>query len=93
MEDLVRHLLEPIFSHPDELEIQEVDTDSVLIVEVVANEEDAKVLTDDDGRNLRSVRSILSAAAGSRKATVELVDELSELDDDDDEDEDDDESE
>jgi len=92
MEALVRHLLEPIFTHADELEIQEVDTDSVLIIEVVAHEEDAAVLTDDDGRNLRSVRSILSAAAGSRKATVELVDELSE-DSDEDEDSDDDESE
>lgn len=91
MEPLVRHLLEPIVQHPDALEIQEVDTDAVLIVEVVTHDDDRAILEDDDGRNLRSIRSILSAAAGSRKATVELVDSLSEYEDEDeDEDEDDD---
>ncbi|MFT6142660.1 MAG: putative RNA-binding protein YlqC (UPF0109 family) [Myxococcota bacterium] len=86
MEALVRHLLEPIVSHPESIEIQEVESDAVLIVEVVTHEDDREVLEGDDARNLRSVRSILSAAAGSRKATVELVDALSEFEDEDDED-------
>lgn len=86
MEALVRHLLEPIVAHPESIEIQEVESDAVLIVEVVTHEDDREVLEGDDARNLRSVRSILSAAAGSRKATVELVDELSEFEDEDGED-------
>lgn len=89
MEALVRHLLEPVLTHPDSLEIQEIDSEAVLIVEVVTHEDDREALEADDERTLRSARSILSAAAGSRKATIELVDELSELEDEDDAEDDD----
>lgn len=71
MEDLVRHLVAPLVAHPDDVSLNTVEGDSVTIVELSVHDDDRKVF-DDDG-TLRAVRNVLSAAAGSQKATVELV--------------------
>lgn len=74
MEALVRHLVEPIVGHPDDVQISVVDGDAALIFEMTVHDDDVAIFKGDDGRMLRYVRTILSAAAGSRKATLDLVD-------------------
>lgn len=71
MEDLVRHLVTPLVANPDDVAVSTVDGDSVTIVELSVHADDRKIFEDDG--NLRAVRNVLSAAAGSKKATVELV--------------------
>ncbi len=71
MEALVRHLVTPLLSHPDDVRVRAVEGESVTILEVAVHAHDRPVLEDEG--TLRAVRNIVSAAAGSKKATVELV--------------------
>jgi|JI61114BRNA_FD_contig_31_5944821_length_1191_multi_6_in_0_out_0_3 predicted RNA-binding protein YlqC (UPF0109 family) len=73
MIELVEHLLKPIVSHPDAVSVQVVEGDAVTILEIVVHPDDRPIFDADDGRTLRAVRNIVSAAAGRRKATVDIV--------------------
>jgi predicted RNA-binding protein YlqC (UPF0109 family) len=73
MEALVRHLVEPIVSNPDDVSIQTVEGEAVVLLELVVHPDDRDRVEGDKGRTLRAIRNVLSAAAGSRKATVDLV--------------------
>ena len=77
MEALVRHLVEPVVEHPDAISIKQVDGESVVLVELVVHPDDRDRVEGDKGRTLRSIRSILSAAAGRKKASIDLVEEFS----------------
>ena len=81
MVELVHHLVEPIVEHPDQVSVQAVDGESVVMLELVVHADDRDRLTADDGRALRALRTVLSAAAGKRKASLDLVDEHGALDD------------
>ncbi len=74
MLELAEHLLKPVVDHPDEVSIQVIDEDNVTILEVIVHPDDRSSLEGDGGRTLRAIRNILSAAAGRRKATLDLVD-------------------
>ncbi|MEQ1503965.1 MAG: KH domain-containing protein [Myxococcota bacterium] len=75
MEALVRHLVEPIVSHPDAVSLQTVEGEAVVMLELVVHPDDRERVDGDKGRTLRAIRNILSAAAGSRKATLDLVEQ------------------
>lgn len=75
MEALVRHLVEPIVQHPDAVSLQTVDGDAVVVFELSVHPEDRERVDGDKGRTLRAIRNVLSAAAGRRKASLDLVDE------------------
>ena len=75
MEAIVRHLVEPIVRHPAEVSIQMVEGESVVMLELKVHPDDRETVEGDKGRTLRSIRSIISAAAGKRKATLDLVEE------------------
>lgn len=76
MEDLIRHLVEPAVTNPEAVSISAVEGDDVLLLKVSVDEADHEIIADD--RTMRSIRTIVSAAAGSTKASVELVDEAEE---------------
>jgi predicted RNA-binding protein YlqC (UPF0109 family) len=75
MEALVRHVVEPIVRHKDSVSLQTVEGESVVMLELVVHPDDKAVVEGDKGRTLRAIRNVISAAAGSRKATLDLVDE------------------
>lgn len=83
MEELVRHLVTPILEHPDALSIETIDDEAVTEFRLTVHDDDRDAVDGDRGRTLRSIRNVLSAAAGSKKVTVEL--EGGDSDDDDDE--------
>lgn len=74
MLELAEHLLKPVIDHPEDLSIQVIEGDNVTILEAVVHPEDRPLLEGDGGRTLRAIRNILSAAAGRRKATLDIVD-------------------
>jgi predicted RNA-binding protein YlqC (UPF0109 family) len=74
MEALVRHLVEPIVRHKSAVGLKTVEGEAVVLMELVVHPEDKDRVDGDKGRTLRAIRNILSAAAGSRKATLDLVD-------------------
>jgi len=75
METLVRHVVEPIVDHPEAISVQTVEGEAVVMLELVVHPDDRSKVDGDKGRTLRAIRNILSAAAGSRKATLDLVDQ------------------
>ncbi|MFT5455230.1 MAG: putative RNA-binding protein YlqC (UPF0109 family) [Myxococcota bacterium] len=76
MEALVRHLVEPLLTEPDALQLQTVEGENVVMLEMIVAAADRDSLDADKGKTLRSVRTVLSAAAGRRKATIDLVEEF-----------------
>lgn len=72
---LIEHLVHPIVDHPDDVRIQHVEGDAAIVLEMAVHPEDREVFDKDDARAVRSIRNILSAAAGRKKATMDLVDE------------------
>lgn len=75
MEPLVRHLVEPLVANPDAISIRELEGEAALIIELVVHPDDRETVEGDKGRTLRSIRNVISAAAGHRKATLDLVEE------------------
>jgi uncharacterized protein len=73
MVDLVNHLVRPIVQHPDQVSVQAVEGQAVVVLELVVHPDDRRRLEADDGRTLRAIRTVLSAAAGQRKASLDLV--------------------
>lgn len=77
MRDLALHLMQPIVAHPDAIELQVVEGEAAVILEAIVHADDREKLEEDGGRTLRAIRNVLSAAAGRRKATLDLVDAFS----------------
>lgn len=76
MEELLNHLVKPIVAHPDSVKVQVVESDDVTILEFVVHEDDYARLKEGGGRTLRSIRNIISAAAGKNRASFDLVEEF-----------------
>jgi hypothetical protein len=74
MEDIVRHMVAPIVTHPDDVSIQSVETDDGLLIELVVHPDDRDRILDERHKTLRAIRTIVSAAAGRSRASLELVD-------------------
>jgi predicted RNA-binding protein YlqC (UPF0109 family) len=77
MRDLLLHLVRPIVAHPDDIRVQVVEGEASVVLEMTVNQADREKVEGADGRTLRSLRNVLSAAAGKRKATLDLVEEFS----------------
>lgn len=86
MEELVRHLVTPLLDHPDDLEIDANDDDAVVEFVLTVHDDDRETVDGQRGRTLRSIRNVLSAAAGSKKVSVDLAGDDDRDDDDEDED-------
>ena len=71
MEGLVEHLVKPLVSNPDAVSVNAIDGESVTVLELSVDAADRAIVEDE--ATMRAVRNVVSAAAGSKKATVELV--------------------
>lgn len=76
MKDLVGFLVKGIVADPDAVRIREVTGDKALVYEVRVDSRDRGVLIGKQGRTIRSVRSLVTAAAAQagKRATVEILD-------------------
>lgn len=74
MQDLVLHLVKPIVANPDDVKVQVVEGEATVMLELTVNESDRELVTGENGRTIRAIRNVLSAAAGRKKATLDLVD-------------------
>jgi predicted RNA-binding protein YlqC (UPF0109 family) len=74
MRDLVFHLVRPLVTHPEDLQVQIVEGEATVMLEMSVHPDDQERIEGENGRTMRAIRNILSAAAGRRKATLDLVD-------------------
>jgi len=75
MQELLLHVVRPIVENPDSVSIQLVEGEAATVLELSVHEDDVERVRGREGRTLRSVRNIISAAAGKKKASVDLVTE------------------
>lgn len=75
MIDLVHHLVGPIVQSPDAVAVEAIEGEASVILELSVHPDDHRAVRGYEGRTLRAIRTIVSAAAGKRRATVDLVGE------------------
>ncbi len=73
MQRLVDFLARGLVSRPDDVRVNAVEGETVLIVELSVHDDDVSRILGDDGRIVKAMRQVLSAASGRRKTMLELV--------------------
>ena len=74
--DLLHHLIEPLLDHPEDLEIDHLDTEDVDIFLVSASEGDRGYLLGRDGRTADSLRNLIQRAGelADREVVIDVLD-------------------
>jgi predicted RNA-binding protein YlqC (UPF0109 family) len=72
MKDLIKHIVQPMVDKPEEVEISEIEGDQITVLKLrVAKADIGKVIgkkgRNEKGRNVRAIRTILSAASAKEK--------------------------
>ena len=73
MKALVDHVVRGLVQHPDEIRINTVEGEASILLELSVAPSDLARVKGPEGETLRAIRAVLSAAAGRRKAVLELV--------------------
>ena len=73
-EELVAFLVRGLVDSPDDVVVSTLEEgEASLVIEVSVSADDAELVRGDEGETLRHIKAIVNAAAGKRKAIVELV--------------------
>lgn len=73
MKALVDHVVRGLVKHPDEIRINTVEGEASILLELSVDPSDLARVKGPDGETLRALRAVISAAAGRRKAVLELI--------------------
>ena len=73
MKALVDHVVRSLVGNPDAVRLNTVEGDASVLIELTVAPEDVAKVKGPDGETLRALRTVLSAAAGRRKAILELL--------------------
>ena len=69
---LVDSVIRPLVDYEEDLEITSHDEDGTLVIEISVNEEDAGKVIGRQGRVIKSVRTLVRAAASRNGMQVEV---------------------
>lgn len=70
---LVEHLVRGLVRHPDQVKVNAVEGEAAVLLELAVAPDDVGAVKGPQGDTLRAIRAVLSAAAGRRKAVLELI--------------------
>lgn len=73
MKAVVDHLVRGLVANPDAVRLNTVEGEASVLIELSVAPEDVARIKGPDGDTLRAIRTVLSAAAGRRKAVLELL--------------------
>ncbi len=75
MKYLIKCIAQALVDHPEQVEVLEVVSEQVLVLELKVAKEDIGKIIGKQGRNVRAIRTILSAASGKAKkhAVIEII--------------------
>ncbi len=73
MEELVTYVVRGLVDHPDQVSVNTVEGDASVMLELSVNADDIDLVKGDDGATLQHLRAVVAAAAGRRKAVLELL--------------------
>jgi len=77
MKDLLQYLAKSLVSHPESVEIKETVDNDTSVFEVKVAKEDLGRIIGKQGHTVKSIRTLLNAAAAvsNRKVVLEIVEE------------------
>lgn len=71
MKDLIKRIVKTMVDNPDEVEVSEIEGDQISVLELRVAKVDIGKVIGKKGRNVRAIRTILSAASAKvKKHTV-----------------------
>jgi len=71
LKELIKHIIQALVDHPEQIAISEVEGKQVTVLEIKAAKEDLGKIIGKQGRNAKAIRTILNAAsAKSKKRTI-----------------------
>jgi predicted RNA-binding protein YlqC (UPF0109 family) len=67
MKDLIKGIVQALVDNPEQVEVSEIESDNVLVLELRVAKEDMGKVIGKQGRTAQAIRTILSAASGKAK--------------------------
>ena len=76
MKDLLEYLAKSLVDHPEDVQVQETETDTTVVLELTVAKDDIGKVIGKQGRIARALRTIVKASAvkNGKRAIVEIVD-------------------
>ncbi|MBW1694054.1 MAG: KH domain-containing protein [Deltaproteobacteria bacterium] len=76
MKDLIKHIVQALVDHPEQVAISEVEGKQSTVFEIKVAKEDIGKIIGKQGRTAQAIRTILNAASGKAKkrTIVEIID-------------------
>ncbi len=74
MKELLEYIAKSMVDNPDEVEVTEVETDTGLKLELRVAPSDMGKVIGRQGRTSKEIRTLVKAAAGSKRVIVDIVD-------------------
>ena len=73
--DLIEYIAKSLFDHPEQVSVQEVEGETVTILELSAAGEDLGKVIGKHGRTVKAMRSLLVAAGikANKKTMLEII--------------------
>jgi predicted RNA-binding protein YlqC (UPF0109 family) len=77
MKELVQYLAKSLVDNPDAVEVRETERDNASVLELKVAKEDLGRVIGKQGRTVKSIRTLLNAAASrsNKKVILEIVEE------------------
>lgn len=75
MDELIKHLVSPFLSHPEDCEHNIIDSKASVLIELKLHGEDKESFTDEQRF---SVQHILSLSTGNKKPLLQVVEDFTE---------------
>ena len=75
MKELIKHIVQALVDHPEQVEISEVEGSRVSVLEIKVAKEDIGKIIGKQGRTAQAIRTILNAASAKAKkrTTMEII--------------------
>ncbi len=73
MKALVEHLVKHLVARPELVRVNAVEGEASILLELSVHPADLAAVKGIEGQTITAIRTVLSAAAGRRKAVLELV--------------------
>ncbi len=76
MRDLLEYLAKSLVDHPEDVQVNETETDTTVVLELTVAKDDIGKVIGKQGRIARALRTIVKASAvkNGKRAIVEIVD-------------------
>ena len=75
MKELITYIAKSLVDHPDAVEVNESEKDDTITLELTVAKEDLGKVIGKQGRTVRAMRSLLSAAAGkeNKRSRLDII--------------------